>query len=175
MSASESGVLYQYYWIKVATKEQVEEYRSLMLSLGLPAAAAEPHSGGVVPPPKQRPMAADPNSGGVVPPPKLMPLVHEVHGGGVVPPPKKVAGASPSGGGVVPPPKSPSGATLNVDLGFILSADHANRSNLLIDMRAMPPDFARQDAEEWMRHDPEARVWAGNAFCVLAYVALAPT
>lgn len=62
---------------------------------------------------------------------------------------------------------------LNIDLGFLHWTGYKKRKPMVLEVRAMDLGATREQVEAWIE-SPAGEKWAGDAFCTLAYIAIAP-
>ena len=147
------GAFYQYYWIKVSTEEQMAKFRLQMLQPGGAKSLSGNDPNYPITPPLKRYKAVESSYHPQYPiSPPLRVLTREV---------------SETGGKMPQPDKGLPPAQLT--LGFVLSPAYANAKGMFLERHAMPRGIGLKEAQDWIESE-EGRHWAGEAFCVLAYI-----
>jgi hypothetical protein len=148
------GAFYQYYWIKVSTEEQLARFRSQMLQPGGATSLSGNDPNYPIHPPLKRYKAVESSYHPQYPiSPPLRVLTQEVSE------PKEKEMPRPDKG--LPPAQ--------LTLGFVLTAAYANAKGMFLERHEMPRGISLEEAQKWIESD-EGKRWAGEAFCVLAYI-----
>ncbi|HYC36979.1 MAG TPA: hypothetical protein VEC19_11185 [Usitatibacter sp.] len=147
------GAFYRYYWIKISTEAQMAAFRARMLDPSAPKNLTVGPDNGIHPPPLRQYSAVDS---------AYMPM-------NPITPPLKLADSD-----VVPLDRNatPDASHLaRITMGFIVSPEYANAKGMMLERRPMRPGMGLLEAQKWI-DDGEGKEWAGDSFCVLAYVAV---
>ena len=146
------GAFYQYYWIKVSTEEQLAKFREQMLKGGATTLSGETPNYPIHPPLKRYKAVESSYHPQYPISPPLRVLTQEV---------SEQAEKMPQPDKGLPPAQ--------LTLGFVLSSAYANAKGMFLERHAMPRGISLQEAQAWIESD-EGKRWAGEAFCVLAYI-----
>jgi hypothetical protein len=184
------GAVYQYYWIKVSTKQQMDEQRKQMLQRGNQGSSrgGQGTDTGINPGDPRNRVAGEANPDTGINPGPLKTLLGGTPDTGINPGDPRyrlIAGVAIPDTGINPGPLKQGGASgdtatkhspiagLNAEmmLAFIQTPEHMNEKGMMLECRPMLPGRTLKEVNDWIASD-EGKQWVGDSFRILAYVAL---